>query len=278
MDRQEEIMESQQEFLIGDMAEIAGISRDTLRFYEKKGIVQARKKENGYRFYSKNDIYKLVHILYHRKMNSSLREIEEIMKMDREDTVCFMRKHVAASIAKEKESMERHRRTVARLQMVERDMRNIEECMGSYTLKRFPEAYIVKECGGFEEGVKEWFQLSAMADGMDISYFYTEIGLIGNRPAIEKTRLLFYKELEPIVSKMVELSDFQELRVGECIYTIVESESILPEEHVIQSMTAWGREKGLATGNKMYVNHMTSFSWDTPKYCLELYMPVIGES
>lgn len=32
----------QREYLIGDMSEIVGVSRDTLRFYEKKGIIKAR--------------------------------------------------------------------------------------------------------------------------------------------------------------------------------------------------------------------------------------------
>lgn len=43
----------QREYLIGDMSEIVGVSRDTLRFYEKKGIIKARKKENGYRIFHK---------------------------------------------------------------------------------------------------------------------------------------------------------------------------------------------------------------------------------
>ena len=51
-------------YLIGDVAEIVGMSRDALRFYEKKGIIHARKKENGYRYYSENDIYKLMYIIY----------------------------------------------------------------------------------------------------------------------------------------------------------------------------------------------------------------------
>mgnify|MGYP000715421822 FL=1 len=33
------------EYLIGDMSEIVGISRDTLRFYEKKGIIKSRKRK-----------------------------------------------------------------------------------------------------------------------------------------------------------------------------------------------------------------------------------------
>ena len=33
------------EYLIGDMSEIVGISRDTLRFYEKKGIINQEKRK-----------------------------------------------------------------------------------------------------------------------------------------------------------------------------------------------------------------------------------------
>lgn len=50
----------QVEYLIGDVAQMVGLSRDALRFYEKKGIISARKKENGYRYYSEDDIYKLM--------------------------------------------------------------------------------------------------------------------------------------------------------------------------------------------------------------------------
>ena len=54
----------QREYLIGDMSEIVGVSRDTLRFYEKKGIIKARKKENGYRYYLEEDLFRLMVILY----------------------------------------------------------------------------------------------------------------------------------------------------------------------------------------------------------------------
>lgn len=32
------------EYLIGDVAQMVGLSRDALRFYEKKGVINARKK------------------------------------------------------------------------------------------------------------------------------------------------------------------------------------------------------------------------------------------
>ena len=82
----------QREYLIGDMSEIVGVSRDTLRFYEKKGIIKARKKENGYRYYLEEDLFRLMVILYKRKMNDSLEEIEGYIKG--ENSVEYMKKHL----------------------------------------------------------------------------------------------------------------------------------------------------------------------------------------
>ena len=39
--------EKKKEYLIGDVSRIVGMSRDALRFYEKKGVIRSQKKENG---------------------------------------------------------------------------------------------------------------------------------------------------------------------------------------------------------------------------------------
>lgn len=54
-------------YLIGDVANLMGMSRDTLRHYEKRGLVTAKKAENGYRYYTEADISRLIGILYQRK-------------------------------------------------------------------------------------------------------------------------------------------------------------------------------------------------------------------
>ena len=35
------------QYLIGEASELTGLSRDTLRFYEKKGLIRSERKENG---------------------------------------------------------------------------------------------------------------------------------------------------------------------------------------------------------------------------------------
>ena len=69
----------EKQFRIGEMVQMTGLSRDTLRFYEKKGVICAKRRENGYRYYSEGDLYKLMTICFHRKMNDALASIEEIL-------------------------------------------------------------------------------------------------------------------------------------------------------------------------------------------------------
>lgn len=107
-------------YLIGDVAQMVGLSRDALRFYEKKGIIRADKKENGYRYYSEDDIYRLMYILYHRKMNTSLEEIGGLMSG--QNSTSAMRQHVRQRMAEEEEALRRHSQAIMRLKLVEKDI------------------------------------------------------------------------------------------------------------------------------------------------------------
>ena len=61
-------------YLIGDVANLMGLSRDTLRYYEKRGILSSQRGDNGYRYYTDQDISRLISILYQRKMDIGLRD------------------------------------------------------------------------------------------------------------------------------------------------------------------------------------------------------------
>ena len=59
------------QYTIGDVSKRLGISRDSLRFYEKKGIISPQKLENGYRCYSYEDTRKLLDIMFYRRLNQT---------------------------------------------------------------------------------------------------------------------------------------------------------------------------------------------------------------
>ena len=176
------------EYLIGDVAQMVGLSRDALRFYEKKGVINARKKDNGYRYYSEEDIYKLMYILYQRKMNTSLEEIEGLMSGRR--SMESRRSHLRERMAEEERNVRMHQQIITRLKLVEKDMTRIEECLNRYSLRKFPSAYIMGNCENLQEGLKEWFRLSSTVAGLDMTYFYNMLAYTGRGLAVQGTRLL----------------------------------------------------------------------------------------
>ncbi len=70
---------------IGDVSKLLAISADTLRYYEKIGLLPAiNRTESGIRVYLERDLSRLRFIRRAQKMRFKLREIAELLKM-RED-------------------------------------------------------------------------------------------------------------------------------------------------------------------------------------------------
>jgi DNA-binding transcriptional MerR regulator len=73
-----------EKWTIGEVAKLFDVSTDTLRFYEKVGILSSHKNgANGYRYYSYDEIVVLMDILFFRNMELSVKDIKQIItKMD----------------------------------------------------------------------------------------------------------------------------------------------------------------------------------------------------
>jgi len=61
---------------IGELAEATGLSRDTLRYYEKRGLLSARRSGNGYRDYPEDAVDWLRYIRLAQALGFTLLEIE----------------------------------------------------------------------------------------------------------------------------------------------------------------------------------------------------------
>ena len=69
-------------YTIGQVAKFLNISRDTLKFYEEKGLVTPEKDDkNGYRIYSEYDIYDVLTTNYYRELDIEIKKIQEIRKI-----------------------------------------------------------------------------------------------------------------------------------------------------------------------------------------------------
>ncbi|KIE45007.1 merR regulatory family protein [Clostridium argentinense CDC 2741] len=66
-------------YTIGQVARFLGVSRDTLKFYEEKGLVKpVQDKENGYRRYSLFDIDDVLTVNFYREIDVEIKQIQKL--------------------------------------------------------------------------------------------------------------------------------------------------------------------------------------------------------
>lgn len=69
-------------YLIKKASEISGVSVRTLQHYDKIGLLSPKKKDNGYRYYSEDDMSLLQTILYYKYLGFSLNDVKNLIHKD----------------------------------------------------------------------------------------------------------------------------------------------------------------------------------------------------
>lgn len=69
-------------YLIKKVSEISGVSVRTLHHYDKIGLLSPQKQENGYRYYSEEDMSYLQMILFYKYLGFPLKMIKELLKQE----------------------------------------------------------------------------------------------------------------------------------------------------------------------------------------------------
>ncbi|BDR12157.1 Zn(2+)-responsive transcriptional regulator [Vibrio sp. STUT-A11] len=74
-------------FHIGELAKRCGVTADTLRFYEKNGLIKpAERSESGYRLYNEENQKQVRFILKAKELGLSLCEIRDLLEIKLEAT------------------------------------------------------------------------------------------------------------------------------------------------------------------------------------------------
>ncbi len=68
-------------YTIKQTTDITGLSADTLRYYEKEGVISPGRHENKYRYYDENDIAALKHMVVMKYAHFTLSEIKSMEEL-----------------------------------------------------------------------------------------------------------------------------------------------------------------------------------------------------
>lgn len=112
---------------IGRLARRTGVSVDTLRFYERKGlIVRPRRMLSGYRNYSDDAIDRLCFVKDAKGLGFSLREIQELLMLGVKST-----RECGPITRKAEAKLSQMTEEIVRLQRLRRTLRKmIRDCHG----------------------------------------------------------------------------------------------------------------------------------------------------
>ncbi len=88
---------------IGKAASVAGVSVDTIRFYQKIGLIKsAGRSAGGYRLFDGEDIHDLTFVRHAQELGFSLTEMKELLALRQKHHVCSevqsMLKHRLAAV------------------------------------------------------------------------------------------------------------------------------------------------------------------------------------
>lgn len=122
-------------FKTGELADQAGVNKETIRFYEKKGLLtEPLRSDGGYRQYTQKDVERLVFIKNAKELGFALSEIKELLAIADGDIYkcCDVRQIAESKIAhitNQMKHLKDLKTTLTRL---------VNECQRAETIKNCP--------------------------------------------------------------------------------------------------------------------------------------------
>ena len=81
------------EYTSGQFANLMGVSLDTLRYYEKEGLIKPNRKENNHRIYTDNDINWMQFIKRLKDTGMPIKEIKKYSQLRSEGSKVLYHKY-----------------------------------------------------------------------------------------------------------------------------------------------------------------------------------------
>lgn len=262
-------------YTIGQVSKFLGISRDTLKFYEDKGLVKPKKNdENGYRKYNQFDIYDITTINFYREIDVEIKKIQEIMKSKSINNLELLLEEKEQIILEE---IEYKKLLLKKIQLIKEDCDKIKKYFGKYAIKEMKPLEVkgriksVTEYDEYEtlrentESLKKAVTLTALRRVISFS----QEGITGEKFIIVKEIEGFDKNIEGEV-----------LAHPNCIYTIIEDgrwstggENI--DDKVEDRLRKIAIENGYDLLGIVYVNILlTTYEEGLERIFLEIYAPI----
>ncbi len=259
-------------YSIGEVSDRLGISRDALRFYEKKGIIHPKKEKNGYRTYTYDDIHKLSSIIFYRRLNFSLEDIDRILYHSSLPAYSTM---IQEKIAEEKLEVEKHQQSLIHLTHLKQLSKNVELCLNRYDIRPLRRHYKILDNAFInQKGIS------------DLCYLYQEYSIEHDAPSIINEYFVLAGHTAAVMEFHEEIENFPILQHNSCVYTIIASNQPAADPQAIADAAKWAKSHGYPLAGTAYSGYLPGYTFQRmkkektnepvqdPIYYIELFLPI----
>lgn len=212
----------------GELFSYLGVTRDTLRFYEKKGLINPNKdNDNNYRNYDIYDVYRIMIIDFYKKRGLSIQQIKSVLK----DTESANIDGIFSDKITELQKSILEQQSMLNRIMETRDFRlNLERYLNEFTLKTMPVYRINDEVSDFiaVEEYESVLEFSSMDDML--SKIMRHISF-DNNGVIESSMYIVEPALDNCNKEVV-------IGNRECLYTIIEEKTVDKQKEINSDVMA----------------------------------------
>ena len=192
---------------IGEIAELLGVSKDTIRIYEEQGLIFPVRDENGFRRYTEEDLDRLIPVKFYRENALPMKDLRRLMiQKSRESSLALLEEQIKA----ERRELLRHKRNMERLELART---YYLEGPDTFELCTVGSAYrISKVRADYYDTLVDWFQGSKEDPDRIICYLNAEYDLKKSLEKPERCYLLI-KEPEARYLGRQDLMEMSEVRM-----------------------------------------------------------------
>lgn len=262
-------------YTIGQVAKFLGVSRDTLKFYEKKELLNPKQNsENGYRKYNHLDIYDITTVNFYREIDIEIKKIQELRKSKSIEGIKSLLEEKEQEVL---EKIEYNKLLLKKIQIVKEDCEKIKKYLGVYVVKEMKPIEIKGEMEHYTS-YDEYDTLKESTDRLKKAVILTSL-----------RRVIRFNDEGMLEDKFIivrKVEDFDKAIEGEvlshpkCLYTIVEdgrwSTGGKNTDHIVEaSIRKVAKEKGYELLGLVYINLLlTTYEEGLERVFLEMYVPI----
>lgn len=265
-----------QGYLIGEIAALLGVSRDTLRIYEEKGLITPERDHNGFRRYSETDLFRLLPIVFYRDSAFTMKAVGELMQTSSAEE---KKRLIREQMARETLALQEHQRNLNRLKIAMEyfDWEDLSHL--HYEIRKMPEFFVVSEAKpSMGNTMMDWFQLGRKDKDLCLSYLNGEYRLRNGKAELRYCYLILSQDEITSVKEQETEGFFRRIGGAEALHTIILKEGPLPTEAQLDAVMEEADRRGLILEGTIYAHFLWSYEQeDRIMYAVQIYAPLKQE-